>query len=104
MQTAKQLNLLDSTPERKIWFQFWESRITFEGSYLARLNYVHHNPAQDGVVPLAEDYNWCSASWFAHNAPPAFVNAVKSFKIDRVHVPDDFRNWRVANCRHCSKR
>src|SRR6266480_1092887 len=90
MQTAKQLNLLDSTPERKVWFQFWESRITFERSYLARLNYVHHNPAQHGVVPLAEDYKWCSASWFACNAPPAFVNSVKSFKIDRVHVPDDF--------------
>jgi len=72
------------------WFQFWESRITFGRSYLARLNYVHHNPAQHGVVPLAEDYKWCSASWFARNAPPAFVNSVKSFKIDRVHVPDDF--------------
>ena len=90
MQTSKQLNLWDNTPERKVWFQFWESRITFERSYLARLNYVHHNPARHGVVPLAENYKWCSASWFARSAPPAFVNAVKSFKIDRVHVPDDF--------------
>jgi putative transposase len=90
MQTARQLNLLDETPGRKVWFQFWESHITFERSYLARLNYVHHNPARHGVVPLAENYRWCSAAWFARNALPAVVNTVKSFKTDRVNVPDDF--------------
>jgi len=90
MQTAKQLNHWDNTPGRKVWFQFWESHITFERSYLARLNYVHHNPARHGVVPLAENYKWCSASWFTRNVPPAFVNMVKSFKIDRVQVPDEF--------------
>jgi putative transposase len=90
MQTARQLNLWDNTPKRKVWFQFWESRITFERSYLARLNYVHHNPARHGVVPLAENYKWCSAAWFARNAPPAFVKTVKNFKIDRVNLPDDF--------------
>jgi REP element-mobilizing transposase RayT len=37
MQTARQLNLWDNTPGRKVWFQFWESHITFERSYLARL-------------------------------------------------------------------
>ena len=56
MQTAKQINLWDNTPGRKVWFQFWDSRITFEKSYLARLHYVHCNPALHGVVPLAENY------------------------------------------------
>jgi putative transposase len=90
MQTAKQLNLWDNTPGRKVWFQFWESHITFERSYLARLNYVHHDPARHGIVPLVQNYSWCSASWFERNASRAFVNTVKSFKIDRVQVPDDF--------------
>jgi hypothetical protein len=39
---------------------------------------------------LAQNYRWCSASWFERNASRAFVNTVKSFKIDRVQVPDDF--------------
>jgi putative transposase len=90
MQTAKQLNHRDNTPGRKVWFQFWESHITFERSYLARLNYVHYNPARHGVVALSENYKWCSASWFARNAPAAFVKTVKSFKIDQLHVPDNF--------------
>lgn len=90
MQTAKQLNLWDNTPARKVWFQFWDSHITFERSYLTRLNYVHQNPVRHGVVAVAENYRWCSAAWFARHATPAFVKAVKSFKIDRVEVPDDF--------------
>jgi putative transposase len=90
MQTAEQLNLCDNKLGRKVWLQFWDNHITFERSYLARLNYVRQNPVRNSIVPLAENYKWCSASWFAQNAPPGFVNTVKSFKIDRVNVPDDF--------------
>jgi putative transposase len=90
MQTAKQLNRWDNALGRTVWFQFWDSRITFERSYLARLNYVHYNPARHGVVSMAENYKWCSAAWFAQNAAPAFVKTVKNFKIDRVNVPDFF--------------
>jgi REP-associated tyrosine transposase len=90
MQTATQLNRLDNKPGRTVWFQFWDSHITFERSYLARLHYVHYNPSRHGIVPLAENYKWCSAAWFAQSAPPAFVKTVRSFNIDRVNVPDDF--------------
>ena len=90
MQTSKQLNLSDNTPGRKLWFQFWDSHITYERSYLARLNYVNQNPVRHGIVPIAENYKWCSASWFAESAPPAFVETVKGVKIDQVNVPDDF--------------
>jgi putative transposase len=90
MNTSKQLNEWDGTPGRKVWFQFWDSHITFERSYLARLNYVHQNPARHRVVDCAENYAWCSAAWFARNASPAFAKTVLSFKTDKVEVPDDF--------------
>ena len=90
MATSKHLNELDGQPGRKVWFQFWDSHITFERSYLARLNYVHHNPVHHGLVDNAENYQWCSAGWFGRNAPPSFVSTVKSFKIDALKVPDDF--------------
>lgn len=89
MRTARELNRLDNTPGRKVWYQFRESRITFEKSYLARLHYVHYNPAKHGVVPLAENYKWCSASWFARSASPAFVATIKSIKADQLNVSDD---------------
>ena len=90
MQTAKKINLWDNTPGRRVWFQFWDSRITFEKSYLTRLHYVHYNPALHGIASLAENYKWCSASWVMRNASPAFVATVKSFKTDRLAVPGDF--------------
>ena len=90
MTTAKQLNEWDSTPGRKVWYQYWDSLITFEHSYLARLNYVHHNPAHHGVTDNARDYRWCSARWFSENAPAAWVATVESCKTDRLEVADDF--------------
>jgi putative transposase len=90
MTTAKQLNEWDGQPGRKIWFQYWDSHITFERSYLARLNYVHHNPVHHGIIDNAEAYHWCSAEWFARNAAPAFVETVKGFKTDKLKVPDNF--------------
>jgi len=90
MKTAQELNRQDASPGRKVWFQYWDSHLTFERSYLARLHYVHTNPEKHGVANLAENYKWCSASWFARSASPAFVATVKSFKTDNLDVPDDF--------------
>jgi putative transposase len=90
MTTSKHLNELDGQSGRKVWFQYWDSHITFERSYLARLNYVHHNPVHHKVVDNAENYAWCSALWFARNAPASFVATVKSFKTDKLSGPDEF--------------
>jgi putative transposase len=90
MTTAKELNRLDDTPSRKVWFQYWESHLTFERSWLARLNYVHHNPARHSIVANAQNWRWCSAAWFAENASPAFRATMEEFKVERINVPDDF--------------
>ena len=90
MTTAKTLNGWDGTQGRKVWFQYWDSHITFETSYLARLNYVHYNPVRHGVTELAENYRWCSAAWFAQHAKASFVFTVRSFKTDKLEIPDDF--------------
>jgi putative transposase len=51
---------------------------------------VQDNPARHGVIPLAENYPWCSAAWFARTASPALVATVNSFQTDALNVPDDF--------------
>ncbi len=90
MTTAKELNRLDGSPGRKVWFQFWDSQITYEKSYLARLAYVHGNPVRHGVVRNATEYRWCSAAWLVENASGAFVETLRRLKVDQVNVPDDF--------------
>ncbi|MFO7899195.1 MAG: transposase [Planctomycetota bacterium] len=89
-KTAIQLNRMDGTAGRRVWFQYWDSRITFERSYLARLNYVHLNPLHHGVAERPKQYPWCSAAWFERTADPAFQRTVGSFEVDRVNVPDEF--------------
>ena len=37
-KTSGWINKLDATPERRVWFNFWDTRLTHQRSYLARLN------------------------------------------------------------------
>ena len=88
--TAREINRMDGIIGRHVWFQFWDTKITYQRSYLARLKYVHYNPLHHGVVKVASQYPWCSASWFERVAEPAFQKVVKSFKTDQLNVYDDF--------------
>ena len=81
---------MDGTSGRKVWFNSWDTRLTYEKSYMARLAYVHQNPVKHGVVKMARDYRWCSAAWFEQNSERPFVETVLSFPIDKVNVRDDF--------------
>ncbi|MBA2436038.1 MAG: hypothetical protein M3480_05875 [Verrucomicrobiota bacterium] len=89
-ELAIRLNRLDALPGRRVMYEFWDTHLTFEKSWLARLNYVHQNPVHHRLVAVASAYRWCSARWFETNARSAFVKTVASFKTDRVNVPDDF--------------
>ena len=89
-RTAVALNRYDETPGRKVWHNYWDTQLTHEKSYLARLQYVHQNPVKHGVVAAANQYPWCSAAWFERTATPAQVKTIYSFKTDHIHVQDDF--------------
>jgi len=88
--TARELNRIDDTPGRRVWYQYWDTHLTYERSYLARLHYVRENPVRHGVVAAASLYRWCSAAWFERTADRAFQRTVAGFKIDRLRVRDDF--------------
>jgi len=88
--TARELNRMDVKAGRKVWYNFRDTRLTFEKSYLARLNYIHQNAVHHKLVPVANQYPWCSAAWFERIATPAMVQTIYSFKTDQVKVDDDF--------------
>ena len=89
-ETAIWVNGLDGARKRMVWFNYWDTRLTFEKSYLARLNYVHQNAVRHGLVPVANQYRWCSAAWFERVARPAQVKTIYSFRTDRLKILDDF--------------
>ena len=90
-KTAKWINRIDAMPGRKVWHNFRETRLTYERSYLARLNYVHQNPVKHGLVAVASQYPWCSARWFERRATPAQVKNIYAFKTDQMIMSDDFK-------------
>jgi putative transposase len=89
-KTANWVNRLDAAPGRKVWHNFRETLLTYQKSYLARLNYVHQNPVRHGLVSEASRYPWCSAAWFERTAAPAQVKTIYGFPIDRLNVQDDY--------------
>jgi putative transposase len=88
--TAREVNRLEGLHGRQVWYQYWDKHLTFQRSYLARLNYVHQNPVHHGLVLLATNYPWCSASWFEDRTSRAFAESVRRFQCDRLIVRDDF--------------
>ena len=88
--SARRIYASDSEAGRKVWFQFRDTQLTHERSWLARLRYTHQNPVKHGLVLDAGAYPWCSSSWFERTSSPAFVRTVASFKTDTVRVNDDF--------------
>ena len=89
-KSAVELNRLDKTLGRKVWYNYWDTCITLETSYHARLHYVHLNPVKHGLIENAEDYSFCSYRWFLEKADKSFQNTVMSQPIDRVDVFDGF--------------
>jgi putative transposase len=90
-ETASTINQHDGESGRQVWHNFRDTQLTYEKSYLARLNYVHQNAVRHGLVKVACHYRWCSASWFERTATPAQVATIYSFKTDQVKVDDDFQ-------------
>lgn len=87
---ARELNQLEGKVGRVVWYRSWDTRISFEKSYLARLAYVHQNPVKHGLTVDAEAYPWCSAKWFRETTDRSFYETVMSFRVDKVNVYDPF--------------
>ncbi len=89
-KTAEWVNKEDNSPSREVWHNFWDKKLTYAGSYMARLNYTHKNPVKHGLVSNAALYPFCSAAWFERTATRAQVKTIYSQKVDNIKVLDDF--------------
>ncbi len=89
-RSAIEINRIDGVENRPVWFNFRDTRLTYQFSCLARLSYVHRNAVKHGLVLVANQYRWCSAAWFERTASPAQVKTIYRVKIDQAEVEDDF--------------
>lgn len=88
--TAIQINKWDGTPGRQVWHNYWDTCLTYEKSYLARLHYVHMNPVKHRLVDDAIEYPYCSYRWFVESGDKELKMQVFEQPIDKVNIFDDF--------------
>lgn len=88
--TAIQLNKWDGAPGRQVWFNYWDSCITYEKSYLARMHYVMMNPVKHGLTDNVLDYPYSSYRWFVEKGDDELKKQVFDQPIDQVNVVDNF--------------
>ena len=84
------VNKSDGIIGRKVWYNYWDTCITNETSYLARLRYVNENPVKHGIVASPEDYLFCSYRWVNESFDADFLMRIFSQPIDRIKIKDDF--------------
>lgn len=80
--------LLDIDPER-IWYNYWDTCITYENSYFARINYIWFNAVKHRYVKEAAEWRFGS---FYNRAKEwrKVERIVEQYPWDRVKVKDDF--------------
>jgi putative transposase len=83
--TTKEINRREGQSGRtRLWQNYRETHLTYQRSYLARLNYVHHNAVHHRLVTLGTMWKWCSAAAFAEAVTPAWFQTITSFKYDEI--------------------
>lgn len=88
--TAIEVNRRNHTPGSRVWFNYWDSHLTYQKSYFARLSYVHQNAVHHKLVRASSAYPWCSAGWFERKADRAFFRTIMEFPCNRIKVPDEY--------------
>jgi putative transposase len=74
----------------KIFSNYWDTCISYERSYYARLNYIFYNPVKHGYVQNAEDYKWGSF-YIRYREDGAYMERLwKEFPFDGVNIKDDY--------------
>ncbi len=86
--TAIKVNKLDKKKGRQVWYQYWDTVITSEGSYYARFNYIHHNPVKHGYVEKSEDYKFCSYKQYYENDKEEVIKIMNKYPFDKVKVSE----------------
>jgi len=88
--TAREWNAEDEIQGRRVWWNYWDSCITYERSYYARFNYIHWNPVHHGIVKSPQDYHFSSYRFYMKEQSKWLEHIKKEYPFDRVKVFDPF--------------
>ena len=79
-------NLSPSKLPEHIFYNYWDTCITFERSYFTRINYIYMNPVKHGYVLHPEDYPFGSYYYRFKNKSENLTKILKEFPSDRLDL------------------
>jgi putative transposase len=88
--TASQRNRDDGTAGRQVWWNYWDTCLTSEGAYFARINCVHWNPVKHQVLARPEMYEFSTYRLWQERWQPELQRIERDYPFDRVTVQDEF--------------
>ena len=83
-------NIASLNTQGRIWYNYWDTCISYEKSYYARLNYIWHNPVKHDYVENASDWKFGSYYYRLENEREMLAEIEKKYPCDKVNVFDDF--------------
>jgi putative transposase len=83
-------NFTELKEEKKIFYNYWDSCITFEKSYFTRLNYIYYNPVRHGYIEEAGDYLGGSYRLRLQTEPDHLNQMKEKYPWDKIKVKDNF--------------
>ena len=74
----------------RIWYNYWDTCVSFEKSYFNRLNYIWFNPVKHGYVEFPEEWEFGSYFTRAREDDNAMQKIINQYRIDQMKIKDDF--------------
>lgn len=74
----------------KIWYNYWDTCITYESSYFARINYIWFNPVKHGYVDDAAQWKFGSFYRRAQEQRKHVEEVMEKYPCDRIKIEDDY--------------
>lgn len=83
-------NVEEVESAKRIFWNYWDSCITFERSYFARLNYIYFNPVKHGYVEFPENYLFGSYHYRVGVEKEYLESLRRDYPWDKIKVKDDY--------------
>jgi len=90
-RTSHELNSLDQTRGRSVWYSYWDTCIRGQRDFWTRFNYIHYNPLKHGYVQDPEAWQFSSyRSYLVDEGEGWLKNCLQDFPIDDLLDDDNF--------------
>jgi putative transposase len=73
-----------------VWYNYWDTCITYENSYFARLNYIWNNPVKHGYVKNPIEWKFGSYYHRFKNESEYLTQIRKKYPSDRINIDDNY--------------